>query len=262
MLGKLLKYEFRSTVRLFLPIYCAALVFALISRVFLSVGSLQTLWNGMLFGIIVFIYAIIIIMASVLTFVLIVQRFYKNLLCDEGYLSHTLPVSIDTHIWGKTIPAAIWNIVCVVVIFASISILLIGEGIFSFFSSAEWATFVFSLNITVDASVPILIFELIVLFIAAIVSSVLSFYAAMSVGHLSGKHRVLMSIVAYFALGTIFSILSSLALSVFLPDAYITSVTTSNISNIMIVSIILQVVGAAIYYAITRYILLHKLNLE
>ena len=39
-----------------------------------------------------FAYVLIVIAASVMTQVLMIQRYYKNLFTDEGYLTNVLPV--------------------------------------------------------------------------------------------------------------------------------------------------------------------------
>ena len=43
-------------------------------------------------------YGMVIIAAFVITLIVIIQRFYKNLLTDEGYLMFTLPVKAHSHI--------------------------------------------------------------------------------------------------------------------------------------------------------------------
>ena len=45
---------------------------------------------------------------SILAFVLMIYRFYKNLMTDEGYLMFTLPVTTGQLIWSKMIVSAVW----------------------------------------------------------------------------------------------------------------------------------------------------------
>ena len=49
-----------------------------------------------------------------LTLVLMVYRFYKNLMTDEGYLMFTLPVSRSQLIWSKLMVALAWGVLSAV----------------------------------------------------------------------------------------------------------------------------------------------------
>lgn len=269
MLGKLLKYEFKSTLRLFLPIYAAAIVFALLCRLFISVNTLQNFWDGRLFAIVMMIYVVIILMTSVLTLVLIIQRFYKNLLKDEGYLSNTLPVSVDTHIWGKAIPAAAWYILSFIVIIASLFIMLSTKEILASFTDVSWGS---SINTSMDMPVGLLAFELIVLMVISVFSSIMTFYAALCIGQLANNHKILLSIVAYFCLGIIVSMITIAitSSSMFVGDgSYYTgtyanslNITTGMVTQTLGVTAIIEIVIGVIYYFVARYILSRRLNLE
>lgn len=46
-------------------------------------------------------------MPLVVTAVILIQRFYKNLLGSEGYLMFTLPVTVSQHLFSKTIIAVV-----------------------------------------------------------------------------------------------------------------------------------------------------------
>jgi type IV secretory pathway VirB3-like protein len=89
MLGKLLKYEFKATSRIFLPMFGALLIVAAFSRLFMSLSFDVPSVIG------VTVSVIMIIGIIVMTFLLTIQRFNKNLLGSEGYLMFTLPVSTD-----------------------------------------------------------------------------------------------------------------------------------------------------------------------
>ena len=87
MLSKLLKYELKATGRIFLPLFLALLLFAGINRFTLSPDEFDA--PAMISMI---MYIIIMVGMFVMTFIMMIQRFYKNLLSDEGYLMLTLPV--------------------------------------------------------------------------------------------------------------------------------------------------------------------------
>ncbi|MEG2407137.1 MAG: ABC-2 transporter permease, partial [Clostridiales bacterium] len=104
MLGKLLKYELKSTARTFIPLYAAILVVAIVNG--FTVGTemfeIQGIATLILGGLMVALF--------VITIVVIIQRFKKNLLEDEGYLMFTLPVSPKMLVLSKYIVSLIWAI--------------------------------------------------------------------------------------------------------------------------------------------------------
>ena len=88
MLGKLLKYEIKATARLFLPLYAALLVFSIINR-FLNPFAISKPIDNMsaqlFIGIIsMTFYYVLLVGTLVMTVVIMIQRFYKNLLGMKG----------------------------------------------------------------------------------------------------------------------------------------------------------------------------------
>lgn len=118
MLGKLIKYEFKATMRTFLPIYTAILVIASLDRLMYGKDIIRyenKVGEGILFT--------LFISLIVITVVVIVQRFKKNLLGDEGYLMFTLPVRTESLILSKIIVTIIWSIMSCIVVVAMLFIL-------------------------------------------------------------------------------------------------------------------------------------------
>ena len=120
MLRKLLKHEFRATGRIMLPMYLILLVTAVGSNL-AGRGMLDGRYHilNILGVLIVTAFGIAICGALLMSFVLMIQRFYKNLLQDEGYLMFTLPASVHQHIWSKLIVSSVWFIVTVLAIIAA-----------------------------------------------------------------------------------------------------------------------------------------------
>src|SRR5690554_3907592 len=102
MLGKLLKHEIKATSRLFLPMFASVILVALINKVVSSPFE----QNGLSFSLVirgsdlmsliqlfsVLTFILLLLVAIGMSFFVMIQRFYKNLLRDEGYLMFTLPV--------------------------------------------------------------------------------------------------------------------------------------------------------------------------
>ncbi len=212
MLGKLLKHEFRATGRTMLPIYGAVLVLAVLANVSIrmlsgNVGPLLSIF----FGLIVAAFGICVVAAGVMTIVLMVKRFYTNYLKDEGYLMHTLPVSVHGLVWSKMIVSIVWFAAT----FAVIGLVLLltaliqtDTSLAQFFAGfPSWAELRAMLA---REGVPMSDLWLIALelLIAAIVSGLytcLHFYAAMSLGHMFAKDKILLSIVFFVGISFVLS---------------------------------------------------------
>ena len=124
MLGKLLKYDFRSMWKQFSVIWPAALILAFLNRFTMfgmdnPGGSAFGEWMGVismgLFGGVCFTMVI-------LSAVFVLTRFYKGLLGDEGYIMFTLPASVHQHVWSKLIVSAVWFIATGVVVFLQMGV--------------------------------------------------------------------------------------------------------------------------------------------
>ena len=114
MLGKLLKYDFRSVSREYMLLWPAALVIALVMR-FTIFARLDTVEDNLLANITnvltVFIYVAVLVAMFIITLLFIIQRFYKGVLGGEGYLMNTLPVRPWQLIASKAICALVASVV-------------------------------------------------------------------------------------------------------------------------------------------------------
>ena len=110
MLGKLMKHEFRATGRIMLPLLGAELLLSVLAG--FSVRGLERIENmnflGVTYILTLAVFFLGLFALAVVAFVLMIQRFYRNLLRDEGYLAMTLPVSVDEQIWAKLLVSFVW----------------------------------------------------------------------------------------------------------------------------------------------------------
>ena len=90
---KLLKYEWKACARTCLPLYGVLILMSLISRILYVIPKNASL-DFMLPAISSMLYMGVMMAAFVVTAVILIQRFYKNLLGSEGYLMFTLPVTV------------------------------------------------------------------------------------------------------------------------------------------------------------------------
>ncbi|MFR4414399.1 MAG: hypothetical protein ACLT4C_03525 [Butyricicoccus sp.] len=103
---KLLKYEWKACARTCLPLYGVLILMSLISRILYVIPKNASL-DFMLPAIGSMLYMGVMMAAFVVTAVILIQRFYKNLLGSGGYLMFTLPVTVTQHLLSKTIIAVV-----------------------------------------------------------------------------------------------------------------------------------------------------------
>lgn len=261
MLGKLLKYEFKATTRTILPAYLLIAFFTVAGRIAIKNPTINSLLNGSIAGVLMLFYVLAIIMIVALTFFMILQRFYTNLLRDEGYLTHTLPVSVDHHIWTKTITAFVWTVISTIVVTVSLfGLLAEAEDIRILITGMQEVIRAYNEICTIP--LPLLIAELVILALISLLSALLNLYAAMGIGQFFNRHKILGSVLAYMGLSFIFSI----AFGVF---AAVAGVWFDNLAGReYIIHVVLGILSAGVvvqgvlYYFITRYCLGKRLNLE
>lgn len=266
MLGKLMKYELRATGRVLLPLYAAFLVMTLIAKIFVNINSEAT---GFMIsaGLVTTLYVIVIVGIAVMTFIMIIQRFYKNLMTDEGYLMFTLPVPVWQQVVSKMLLGLFWSVVCVIAVILSLFIIALDPGSFSQFISAliniDWRAF----N---EMNGVLICIEILVCMLVSTVASMSQIYCAIALGQLSDKHKIVMAVVAYIAISVILQTVATTAivgLSVNAEtmglNAFFAAMDAPDVLQWMFNGITLgNLIFGGIMFAVTTYILKNKLNLE
>jgi uncharacterized membrane protein YuzA (DUF378 family) len=122
MLGKLTKYELKATARFFLPLYGALILMAALNRLTMDISArnITSVLMNVLSSISMTAYVILIVGIFALTFIVMLQRFYKNLVKDEGYLMFTLPVKVWQLVVSKLIVSFLWFFASAVSLVASL----------------------------------------------------------------------------------------------------------------------------------------------
>lgn len=271
MLRKLMKHEFRATGRIMLPLFLILLVTAFGANLSTR-GLLSTQYRvlDVLGGLLITAFFVAIVGVCVMSFVLMVQRFYKNLLQDEGYVMMTLPVSVHQQVWSKLIVSSVWFILTVLaVILAScimaFNVSFLGEffqGLQGLFRELREIGAYYAINGTAIAV------ELIVLIFLSLVAFCLQFYAALAVGHSFANHKMACSVAFFFGFqfvlqflgGTGIFVFDALNLFDFLPSWQLNGMAAMHMA--LIFCIVLVVLYSAIFYAITTFCLKKRLNLE
>ena len=277
MTGKLMKYEIKSSMKLMAVIWAALIAASLLFSLSLHVLTdiaVERPGGGISFAIGIFefitglMYFAVFVALIVATLVIVIMRFYKGLLGDEGYLMHTLPVKPWQLITSKGIIAALIVMISVLVAFLSILVLAGVSGLETIpemFGAlgAIWEE---------ERRMVLVIVERIILRVLSVLKSVYQIYAALAIGQLANKHRILLSLGAYIGISMIMSILFLLIvaasdsvgtiswLSVFIANNDSDPFAISQMAiGIMFV---LTAVQLAAFHVVTERILSLKLNLQ
>ena len=212
MLGKLLKYDFRSLYRPFVLTWSAVLALALLTRITYFYPDPVPYTSDMFFARLALgAYLICLLATVVVAVVLVIQRFYKGVWGDEGYLLHPLPVRSWQILLSKLISAA-------ALLFLSI---LVGVG--SFFlllplGDPRFEDLARSFQALLQSFSGWSLLTLVLSLLSDIVRTCLLVYLAMAIGHLFSKRRLAMSVAAFLAVTFFSSQILNLLTGLFLPE--------------------------------------------
>lgn len=260
MLSKLLKYELKSTARVFLPLYVTLLIVATINGLFIN----SEIFNAQ--GLLMMIFGALLIALFVITVIVLIQRFSKNLLGDEGYLMFTLPVKSSSILISKYLVTILWTVLSgFVSVIAFLLIILISSCISGGINISEYMQILSEFMKTIFSSEYLSSATNIMLVIFISYSTfVFTVYLALSMGQLPifNKHRNLASISSFIGINIIFS---------FIKNAIIMMLVKTHVENMQIYGLsgtignfrtfmnIILLIG--LFFG-TRFILDKKLNLE
>lgn len=266
MIRKLLKYDIKSSARYLLPLYMVFLAITIINGV---INPFEVLENVKGFNLQMIFSTIIIILYFIMAFgiligtaIIMIQRYYKNLLGDEGYLSFTLPVKPWQHIVSKLINTVLWTIISILIVF--VSALIISRTSMSSFIDG-FRLFLDELGIVFGSSIYI---SFPLYMIIAFLLSILIIFNAIIIGH-QFQNKIAASFVAYFVLYLITQLAILLTIVIYMLTSY------SSFANIPMnpdsipngdilfasLSVVLLILAIGHYLSI-NYLFKNRLNLD
>lgn len=229
MLKKLMKYDFKALYRVLLPVYGVLAGVAVVSSLLIRLGEASWGVEASAEGIniavtlveTVSVIALGFCMLSIFALVVLAviwvyARFYQNMLTNEGYLTHTLPVKSSSLLVSKAVTAMIAFATTVIAGFAALMIffglndLLSGTTLFTgFFNTlGAFVREVFELFGT-GRSI-LMAAEVLILVAAVLLATALMVYLSMIIGSvISRKHKLAAAFASYFGVNVATQILSS-----------------------------------------------------
>lgn len=260
MLKKLLKYDLKSLFKSLIPIYLIAWLLALLTRIFSFFEdkiSLLQFPAGLVKGLCI----VMIIGLPIATFILSIVKYYNNMVKDEGYLTHTLPVKKNSIVLSKIIVALFAMGVSIIASFITIvlafnisnDIIDVLKGLYKeIMNYDKWIILLIGLSIVISY-----------------ISNLLLIYLAIGLGQKHNGNKKVYSFVWGIALYNVTQVVSSILL--FIPSIFNSKYMSSFdeevpdasfINGFLIYALIVSILICIVYHVINVKILEKKLNLE
>ncbi len=298
MLGKLIKHEWKMTYK----IGGSLLLFLVVLGLLTGLSFLTPAWRAMVSNndvgrftladmlgvtmIILFCISLVAVSAGLIIYLAV--HFFKGMYSEEGYLTHTLPATAHEQLGSRLIVGSIWMLLYGVAVLVSVGIVLgillqvalhgVGMTAAEFWSRAGEGLREIDREFRQGAGMSLGVFVMVyvLMFVVGSVCSVCYLYGAATLGQLSAKHKVLMSIASYFGIMILNQIITSM---VILPismsgmlgsertyysstEAELVMSPVGYMLGTTLTTLALNVVIAAALYFASIYIIKNKLNLE
>ena len=283
MLGKLMKYEWKNIWKAGTLMLLGMLVVTVIGCVVLrmpggvvtglldnnDINATQSWFVLSSFVATLILYVIMLLASTWGMLIFLGIRFYRSMYTDEGYLSHTLPVTANQLFLSKILVSVVALVVSLMT-----GLLNIGElsSVLTQYNGNIWeflADAFYELGRTYEEEMGINLLHygitLLLTYVAGPFITMVTLFGALTIGQLSSKHKGFMGILAYAGLTILSSIIGSTVQSAFMFGTNVMSssggfsVTTNMAYDINVITSLLI---AAIMYGVSYYIMNRKLNLD
>ena len=297
MLGKLMKYEWKNIWKAGTLMLLGMLVVTVIGCVVLrmpggvvtglldnnDINATQSWFVLSSFVATLILYVIMLLASTWGMLIFLGILFYRSMYTDEGYLSHTLPVTANQLFLSKVLVSGVWYLfitigigISVVALIVSLmtGLLNIGElsSVLTQYNGNIWefmADAFYELGRTYEEEMGInlshYVITLLLTYVAGPFITMVTLFGALTIGQLSSKHKGFMGILAYAGLTILSSIIGSTVQSAFMFGTNVMSssggfsLTTNMAYDINVITSLLI---AAIMYGVSYYIMNRKLNLD
>lgn len=280
MLGKLLKHEWRAVFKVPTLLIGILMIIAVIAGLTFSLPIWDSEWVGLpLSGVmLILLFYVAMIAVGIGITIYFAVRYYKNMFTDEGYLTHTLPVTARQLLASKIITMSAWNLIGIAAVavslgvFGSVAVLSLSakegslaadilEGIKQL--RTVWDNPFFSGFKAFAASA-------ICMVLVSAVSGTMMVIGAITLGQMVRKHRVLGSIGAYFAINAVIQgismvIIFPIMLKMVMDEDFLINFERSPFAFYTTMYAVMTVVFLAAsvgLYFLSEYLLRKKLELE
>lgn len=222
MLGKLLKHEWKAVWKVPTLLLGILMLIGLIAGSTFSMPIWDSDWVGLPMSgvmlIVTFFFALSGVSIGITIYLGV--RYYKSMFTDEGYLTHTLPVSARELLLNKVITMSAWSLIATAGVIVSLAIFG-GVAVLALKPlNSEFARDV----MRALAELPELFSDpalagfqgfcasLLLMMLTSVFSGTMILIGAITLGQMVRKHRILGAIGAYFAINTVVQMVNTMVM--------------------------------------------------
>ena len=280
MIRKLLKYDIRGMGKKLLPLYGLALALSIINKLNdmlfvepLLDGTMVRInqWTVILSKLLMGVYIMTILAVFAITFFMLVSKYNKSVYGDEGYLTHTLPISQSQIIISKALNFLFWTLISSLVALISFFILGFRTSLWKEFLTF-WREFTLMFGQFIRTMQTYNKVALVIFIVTGLIYplvEILQIFLSIGLGN-KFRHKIAAGVVAYLGISFLVSTLTAfvtnkMAFSVMAaPDmnsAY-HYVAEPNALPLMASLFVLSLGQLVVFFLATKYIQEKHLNLE
>lgn len=274
MLGRLIRHEWKSTYRMGCLVLCAMVIITFFGWLAFQTPMWKSLggrggssfgWPDVLSIVTLVMYVMLLVCVIFGMLIYLGIHFYRSMYTDEGYLTHTLPVTKNQLLVSKILVSGIWMLF--VTLSINLSLLVLGLSLLSVFKPEGyslahlWTDFMAGIWQSIkyiDWQLDIHAVRWLVLMVASslvgpfLVVTIL--FGAISIGQLASKYRLLTGIICYIVIQVVDNLIVSLFRS------FATSIGWY-LDASLISSLGVNLLTAVVLYWVSYYVTSRKLNM-
>ena len=276
MVKKLFKYEWISARRFLVPLSLVVIGLSVIARLMylFDVESITSepiaLLLGLSQGLATTFNVLAIGALFLISQIMLVVRFYRNIVGQEGYLTLTLPVTPGTHVLVKTVFSVLVSLWNVILTMCALLLLGIGTETENDILLGIAQGFDFLTENAGGVNVAFYLLEALLLVVVFFFFQFSLFYACIAVGQQMKKHRVLgalLSYAAWYIFKQILGVVTIVSVTIFSEplERFLETILLHFDVWMHIGFAVVIVVYAALsvaFFLVSRFMLTKKLNLE
>lgn len=223
-------------------------------------------------------YTLVVISLVILVFIMTCERFYKSMYSEQGYLTHTLPVSPLSNLNVRLLTSIVWLFISGIILVLSIVTITLSadsDGFLYALRSISYQELDQEALYATGYHFPVLMLIILLLILAGMCNALLLVYAALSLGQLASLHKIRAAVGIGIGLAFLEQIIVSVIITQ-IPERWFTvHVTSAHHSFEQIREGIVRAsqiglwfsIGifsafAVIYYVICAFIVKKHVNLE
>lgn len=222
MFGKLLKYEWKASSRIILPVCLLSIVLSILNGWGIRAPEAENLWMdgsgftmvGVLKMMVMTLDVLLMVALLIMVTVICIMRFYRTVVGSEGRLMMTVPVAAWKIPASRALVGFALSIIVSITLVLNIVTLIGPTEIVVYLRSQDFSKLLEvlrDLHQTVGWGAMLLLYvQLVLSMIIGFFAGMYTFYLAIMLGQMSNNHKVAMSFVWYLVIYVVQYVVNSM----------------------------------------------------